>query len=48
MKNTGEVRKVDELGRIVIPVELKRTLGVEIKDSMRIFTDDKQIIFAEI
>ncbi|AHA71005.1 AbrB family transcriptional regulator [Bacillus thuringiensis] len=28
MKNTGVVRKVDELGRVVIPVELRRTLGI--------------------
>ncbi|KAA6469337.1 MULTISPECIES: AbrB/MazE/SpoVT family DNA-binding domain-containing protein [Bacillus cereus group] len=28
MKNTGIVRKVDELGRVVIPVELRRTLGI--------------------
>ncbi|ALZ61903.1 MULTISPECIES: AbrB/MazE/SpoVT family DNA-binding domain-containing protein [Bacillus cereus group] len=28
MKNTGVSRKVDELGRVVIPVELRRTLGI--------------------
>lgn len=30
MKSTGIVRKVDELGRVVIPIELRRTLGIEI------------------
>ena len=32
MKSTGIVRKVDELGRIVLPIELRRTLGIEEKD----------------
>ena len=32
MKSTGIVRKVDELGRVVIPIELRRTLGIEEKD----------------
>lgn len=31
MKSTGVVRKVDELGRIVIPIELRRTMGIEEK-----------------
>ena len=34
MKSVGIVRKVDELGRIVIPVELRRKFGIDIKDSM--------------
>ena len=34
MKSTGIVRKVDELGRIVLPIELRRTLDIEKKDSM--------------
>ena len=37
MKSTGIVRKVDELGRVVIPVELRRTLDVHEKDAMEIF-----------
>lgn len=45
MKSTGIVRKVDELGRIVIPVELRRTLNIEIKDALEIFTEDDTIIF---
>ena len=32
LKSTGVVRKVDELGRIVIPIELRRTMGIEEKD----------------
>jgi len=45
MKATGIVRKVDELGRVVIPIELRRTLGIEIKDSLEIYTDGEGIIF---
>ena len=44
MKSTGIVRKVDELGRIVLPIELRRTLDINIKDSIEIFTDEDQII----
>ncbi|MFR5421428.1 MAG: AbrB/MazE/SpoVT family DNA-binding domain-containing protein, partial [Oscillospiraceae bacterium] len=38
MKATGIVRKVDELGRIVIPRELRRTLGINEKDPVEIYT----------
>ncbi|HSL94245.1 MAG TPA: AbrB/MazE/SpoVT family DNA-binding domain-containing protein [Bacillota bacterium] len=44
MKSTGIVRKVDELGRIVIPIELRRTLGIEEKDSLEIYVDSEKII----
>ena len=44
MKSTGIVRKVDELGRIVIPIELRRTLDIGIKDSLEIYVEDDQII----
>ena len=44
MKSTGIVRKVDELGRIVIPIELRRTLDIGIKDSLEIYVDNDQII----
>jgi transcriptional pleiotropic regulator of transition state genes len=44
MKSTGIVRKVDELGRIVIPIELRRTLDIEEKDSMEIYVSDDTII----
>ncbi|WP_433943402.1 AbrB/MazE/SpoVT family DNA-binding domain-containing protein [Paenibacillus sp. SN-8-1] len=44
MKSTGIVRKVDELGRIVIPMELRRTLGIGEKDPLEIFTDRERLI----
>ncbi|MCI8631225.1 MAG: AbrB/MazE/SpoVT family DNA-binding domain-containing protein [Firmicutes bacterium] len=44
MKATGIVRKVDELGRIVLPIELRRTLDIEIKDPIEIFVDDEYIL----
>jgi len=44
MKSTGIVRKVDELGRVVIPIELRRTLGIEEKDALEIYVDDEKII----
>jgi transcriptional pleiotropic regulator of transition state genes len=44
LKSTGVVRKVDELGRIVIPIELRRTLGIEEKDSLEIYVDNEKII----
>ena len=44
MKATGIVRKVDELGRIVLPMELRRTLNINEKDSLEIYTDGSDII----
>ncbi|WP_166239442.1 AbrB/MazE/SpoVT family DNA-binding domain-containing protein [Paenibacillus turpanensis] len=44
MKATGIVRNVDELGRIVIPIELRRTLGIDIRDGLEIFVDEHRII----
>lgn len=44
MKSTGIVRKVDELGRVVIPVELRRTLRIAEKDALEIYVDDEKII----
>lgn len=44
MKSTGIVRKVDELGRLVLPIELRRVLGIEVKDSIEIYTEDNMII----
>lgn len=40
MKSTGIVRKVDELGRIVLPKELRITLNINEKDPLEIFVDD--------
>ena len=39
MKSTGIVRKVDELGRIVLPIELRRTLDIADRDALEIFVD---------
>lgn len=44
MKATGIVRKVDELGRVVIPIELRRNLGIEIKDPLEIYVEGDQVI----
>lgn len=44
MKSTGIVRKVDELGRIVLPIELRRTLDIDVKDALEIYVDGNQII----
>lgn len=44
MRATGIVRKVDELGRIVIPIELRRTMDIDLRDSIEIFMDGDNII----
>lgn len=44
MKSTGIVRKVDELGRVVIPIELRRTMDIEEKDALEIYVDGDKII----
>lgn len=44
MKSTGIVRKIDDLGRIVLPIELRRTLEIDIKDSLEIYVDQDTII----
>lgn len=44
MKSTGIVRKVDELGRIVLPIELRRNLDIHEKDALEIFIDSEKII----
>lgn len=44
MKSTGIVRKVDELGRVVIPIELRRTLSIAEKDSLEIYVDNDRIV----
>jgi len=44
MKSTGIVRKVDELGRVVLPIELRRTLDIEEKDALEIFVEGETII----
>ncbi len=44
MKSTGVVRKVDRLGRVVIPIELRRNLDIEEKDALEIFIEGENII----
>ena len=44
MKTTGIVRKVDELGRIVLPIEMRRTLDIEEKDALEIYVEGESII----
>ncbi|MBQ7472835.1 MAG: AbrB/MazE/SpoVT family DNA-binding domain-containing protein [Oscillospiraceae bacterium] len=44
MKSTGIVRKVDELGRIVLPIEMRRTLDIAERDALEIFVDGDNII----
>ncbi len=44
MKSTGIVRKVDELGRIVLPKELRQILNIDKKDPLEIFVDNTSIV----
>ena len=44
VKSTGIVRKLDELGRITIPIELRRNLNIGERDPLEIFVDDERII----
>lgn len=44
MKATGIIRKVDELGRIVLPIEIRRTLDIAERDELEIFMEDDRII----
>lgn len=44
MKSMGMIRNVDEVGRIVLPIELRRVFNIEEKDPIEIFTEDDKII----
>ena len=44
MKSTGMVRRVDELGRIVLPIELRKTFNIVEKDALEIYTEGNTII----
>ena len=44
MKSTGIIRKVDDLGRIVLPIELRRTLDIAERDELEIFMENDRII----
>lgn len=44
MKSTGIIRKLDELGRVVLPIEIRRTFNLAEKDAVEIFVEDDRII----
>ena len=44
MKATGMVKQIDEMGRIVIPREIKRSMGIQDRDHLEIFVEDNKII----
>ncbi len=44
MKSTGMVRKVDELGRIVLPAEIRQSMDINVRDAVEIYTDEDRII----
>ena len=44
MKTTGVIRKLDELGRITLPIELRRSLDLDVKDALEITVEDDCII----
>lgn len=44
MKATGIVRPIDSLGRVVLPIEIRRNLGIENEDSLEIFVDGDYIM----
>ena len=48
MKTTGIVRKVDELGRVVLPIELRRTLDIAERDELEICLDEDRIILKKL
>ena len=45
MKATGIVRRVDDLGRVVIPKEIRRTMNIREGEALEIFIEDKKVIF---
>ena len=47
MKSTGVVRRIDELGRIVLPKEIRRTLGIDEKDPLEIYVEEDRIILTK-
>ena len=44
MKSTGIIRKVDDLGRIVLPIELRRVLDISERDDLEIYMENDRII----
>lgn len=47
MKSTGIVRSIDELGRIVLPMELRRTMDINKRDKLEIYVDGENIVLAK-
>lgn len=47
MKSTGIVRKIDELGRVVIPMEMRRAMSIEDGDAFEIFVDEDRIVLSK-
>lgn len=47
IKATGMVRKIDRLGRIVVPIELRRVLGIEIGDGLEMYLNGQSIVLQE-
>ena len=45
MKATSIVRRIDDMGRVVIPKEIRRMMNIEEGDALEIFTEDKKVIF---
>ena len=43
MKSTGVVRQLDNLGRVVLPIELRRTMDISVKDPLEVFVDGDDI-----
>ena len=48
IKETGIFKHIDDLGRVVIPKEIRRKLGIEHEDYLEIFTDDDCVIFKKV
>ena len=48
IKATGMFRRTDDLGRVVIPKEIRRNLGIKEGDALEIFTDDDCVIFKKV
>ena len=44
MKSTGIVRRIDDLGRVVLPIELRRTLDLEVRDPVEMFIEGDAIV----
>ncbi len=48
MKSTGIIRRIDELGRIVIPKEIRKKLEINIKDPMEIYVAGHEIVLKKV